>query len=257
MRARVFVLVSLFTFIAASVMAQTSTDTAPLTALSMWQLKRLGDPAISPDGKLAVVPVTHYDIDKNEGFTDLWLVPTAGGEARQLTSDAASDNDPVFSPDGKWIAFVSKRGEDKQTQIYVIAPDGGEARRVTNVPTGADSPRWFPDSKRIAFITSVWPDLKTWEEMDKRMKDRTESRMTAKVWEKAPFSYWDHFIEDRDPHVYWISLAEGSTAPASRCRRMSRSARTTTSRRTATRWPSPPTPIAPASIPTTTSSWCR
>src|SRR5262245_9340505 len=109
---------------------------APFTAEAMWQLKRLADPAISPDGRLAVVPVTHYDVDKNKGETDLWLVPTKPGKARQLTSDAASDTSPVWSPDGEQIAFVSRRGEDKQPQVYVIAVNGGEAHRVTNVPTG-------------------------------------------------------------------------------------------------------------------------
>ena len=58
-----------------------------------------------------------------------------------------SDSSPAWSPDGELIAFVSKRGEDKQPQIYVIAVDGGEARRVTNVPTGVSAPKWFPDSQ--------------------------------------------------------------------------------------------------------------
>ena len=106
--------------------------------------------------QLAVVPVTRYDVAENKGFTDLWLIPTAGGPARQLTSDPAPDIAAGFSPDGKWIAFLSKRGEDKQNQLYVIAADGGEARRVTNMPTGVDVPRWFPDSHRIAFVTSIW-----------------------------------------------------------------------------------------------------
>ncbi|MDF3022232.1 MAG: prolyl oligopeptidase family protein, partial [Steroidobacteraceae bacterium] len=53
-----------------------------LTAEKMWGMKRLGDPAITPDGRLAVVPVTTYDIGENKGLTDLWLVPVAGGEAR-------------------------------------------------------------------------------------------------------------------------------------------------------------------------------
>ena len=82
------------------------------TAERMWALKRLGDPAITPDGKLAILPVTTYDSAENKGFTDLWMVPVAGGPARQLTSDKASDTQPTVSPDGQWIAFVSKRGDD-------------------------------------------------------------------------------------------------------------------------------------------------
>src|SRR6186997_2982856 len=123
-----------------------------LTAEKMWTLKRLADPSITPDGVTAVVPVTTYDIGENKALTDLWLVPVAGGPARQLTSDKASDTQPTVSPDGKWIAFVSKRGDDAESQIYVIAIDGGEARRVTNLPTGAGVPRWLPDSKHLVFV---------------------------------------------------------------------------------------------------------
>ena len=188
----------------------------PYDAASMWQMQRLGDPDISPDGRLAVVPVTRYDVDKNKGETDLWLVPTKPGKARQLTTSASSAGTPVWSPDGEMIAFVGKRGEDKQQQLYVIAVDGGEARRVTNVPTGVIAPKWFPDSRRLAFLSQVWTDLNSWPEMDKRMNERAESKMTAKVWDRAPVSHWDHLLDDRQTHVYSISIDGGEPQPITR-----------------------------------------
>jgi dipeptidyl aminopeptidase/acylaminoacyl peptidase len=184
----------------------TAAAAEPYTADAMWHLKRLAAPAISPDGRLAVVPVTTYDIEKNQGKSDLWLVPTKTGKSRQLTHATTNDTSPAWSPDGELIAFVAKRGEDKQAQIYVIPVAGGEARRVTNVPTGASSPKWFPDSRRIAFLSQVWPDLKTWPEMEQRMKEREEPKMTAKVWDKAPIAYWDHFLDARQTHVYSVSI---------------------------------------------------
>ena len=116
---------------------------------------------------------------------------------------------PAWSPDGELIAFVSKRGEDKQPQLYVIPVNGGEARRVTNVPTGVIAPKWFPDSKRIAFLSQVWPDAKSWAEQEQRMKDRAEPKMSAQVWDKAPISYWDHFLDHRETHVYSIGIDGG------------------------------------------------
>jgi dipeptidyl aminopeptidase/acylaminoacyl peptidase len=188
----------------------------PLSADKMWGLQRLGEPAISPDGKLAVVPVTRYELAENKGLTDLWMFPVAGGAGRQLTSDAAADTEPAFSPDGKWVAFLSKRGSDTQSQVYVIAADGGEARRITNVPTGAQVPKWFPDSRHIAFVTPIWTDLVRWEDQGKRLKDREESKMTAQVFDRAPIAYWDHLLDDREPHLFSIDLDGGEPVAVTR-----------------------------------------
>jgi dipeptidyl aminopeptidase/acylaminoacyl peptidase len=191
-------------------------DSRLLTAEKMWALKRLGDPAITPDGVTAIVPLTTYDIGENKGFTDLWLVPTDGGEARQLTSDKANDTQPTVSPDGRWIAFLSKRGDDSENQIYVIATDGGEARRVTSLPTGASVPKWFPDSKRIAFVSEIWTDLVRWQDQAARKKERAESKMSAKVWTQAPISYFDHHLDDREPHLFSIPLEGGEITAITR-----------------------------------------
>jgi dipeptidyl aminopeptidase/acylaminoacyl peptidase len=202
-------LLRLLLWLAAIVCGSATAQTAALTAERMWDLQRLGTPAISMDGRLAVVPVTHYDIAENKGLTDLWLVSVVGAGARQLTIDAASDTHPVFSPDGKSIAFISKRGEDKQPQVYVIPVDGGEARRVTNVPTGADLPKWFPDSRHVAFMSAVWSDIVRWQDQAKRLQERDESKMTARAWDRAPIAYWDHFIDDREPQLFSIDVGGG------------------------------------------------
>jgi len=206
-----------FSFVSAAV-AQTSLPANPrqMTAEKMWAFKRLGDPAITPDGTQAVVPVTTYDVPENKGLTDLWLLPVSGGPARQLTSDRASDTQATVSPDGKWVAFVSRRGDDAENQIYLIAIDGGEARRVTNLPTGASVPRWFPDSARIAFVSDVWPDLVRWEDQGARKKERAASKMTARVWTRAPISYFDHYLDDTEPHLFSIGIDGGEPAAITR-----------------------------------------
>ena len=189
---------------------------APFTAEKMWTLERLGEPTLSLDGRIAVLPVTRYNVAENKGLTDLWLLPTAGGPARQLTSDPAADSQPTFSPDGKWIAFLSKRGDDKETQVYVIAADGGEARRVTHVPTGADVPKWFPDSRHLAFVSSIWTDLVRWEDQAARLQDRQDAKMTARVWDHAPIAYWDHLLDDREPHLFSIDINGGEPVAITR-----------------------------------------
>ena len=123
---------------------------------------------------------------------------------------------PTWSPDGRFIAFVAKRGDDKQSQLYVIAANGGEATRVSDVPTGVASPKWFPDSKHIAFITEVWPDITDWAKTKEKLTAREESKMSAMTWDRPPVTHWDHFIEDRIPHLYSIAIDGGDAASRSR-----------------------------------------
>src|SRR5215472_15281442 len=94
----------------------------PLTIENLWAIKRIGSPTSSPDGSMACAAVTIYDMEKNEGRTELWLFPADGGRARRLTA-GDKDSEPVWSPDGRWIAFTAKRKDDEEAQIYLIAPD--------------------------------------------------------------------------------------------------------------------------------------
>src|SRR5215468_6688678 len=80
----------------------------------------------------------------------LWSVPREGGAARQLTT-GGHESSPIFSPDGKWIAFTGHY--DGNTDAFVIPADGGEPKRLTWHP-GQDAPAgWTPDGKRVLIIS--------------------------------------------------------------------------------------------------------
>jgi len=119
------------------------------------ELVTVGAPAVSPDGEWVAYSMSHYSSAQKEKVGDLYLVPLAGGEPRQLTSAAGVETDYSWSPDGSTIVFSAKRGDDDRSQVYAIRIDGGEARRVTTIESGAADPRWSPDGKLIAFTSAV------------------------------------------------------------------------------------------------------
>jgi dipeptidyl aminopeptidase/acylaminoacyl peptidase len=177
-------------------------DKRPLTPQDLWAVKRLGSPALSPDGKTAVFTVQDWSIEKNKSTSSLWLVDVAGGTPRRLTNAPASDGSPVWSPDGTRLAFTSKRGDDEAASLYVMRTDGGEPEKILELPLGISAPKWMPDGQRLVIVTTVIPELAgtltpaDLAAMKKEIKRRKDSKMTAKVTEDRQYRYFDHYITD-------------------------------------------------------------
>jgi Tol biopolymer transport system component len=100
-------------------------------------IKLATDPTLSPDGSVIAF----------SWRGEIWTVPTAGGTARQLTSHPGRDREPVFSPDGKEIAFVSDR--DGNPQVYLMPSDGGLPKQITFHTSGYKLEGWFPDGQGL------------------------------------------------------------------------------------------------------------
>ena len=117
----------------------------------LFDLRFVDSVTMSADGSRIVYQVRTIDAEKDTYQSHLWLVPTAGGEARQITFGEHRNGGAAFSPDGKWLAFVSDR-LDKKGQIYRLPLDGGEAERLTDLDGSIGGLAWSPDGNRISFV---------------------------------------------------------------------------------------------------------
>ena len=105
-------------------------------------LKRVGSPAISPDGRQVAFTIRETNWDENAYETEIWIGDAATGQSRQVTNARKSSMQPAWSRDGAWLAFVSDR--DGKRQLYRIALHGGEAERLTNTEDGVNAFAWSP-----------------------------------------------------------------------------------------------------------------
>ena len=181
----------------------------PVTFDDLIHMHRVADPKISPDGQWIAYAVSTPDMDANRNAGNIWAVRSSGGEALQLTT-SGHDSSPVWSPDGKTLAFLSSRNGN--SQVYFLPMDGGEAREVTHLSTGADIVKYSPDGKTIAFTSSVYPDCKDDACNRARDAEKEKSKVKAHVYEQLLYRHWTHWFEGKRAHLFVMSV-DGSAAP--------------------------------------------
>ena len=124
----------------------------------------LGDPQLSPDGKKLLFTIDKADWKANRRIGHIYRINADGTGQVQLTFGERGESSPRWSPDGKWIAFTTRRDADAHNQIYLLGVEGGEARRLTSHPTAPGTLTWAPDSKSIYFVAA---DAKSAEERER------------------------------------------------------------------------------------------
>ena len=172
----------------------------------LYKIQWVRGAAISPDGARIAFVVQRLDRKTDRNRSQIWLVDTPGRSApRAFTSGEGSDTAPAWSPDGRHLAFLSRRNEGEGAQLYVIPVDGGEARRVTDLPHGAGAPTWSPDSRRIAFAARTGPKPPPTDSKDARPARRID-RLAYKL-------NGEGFTYDRPQQIFVVdALEEGAKA---------------------------------------------
>ena len=125
----------------------------PLEPADIFELKTVGDPRLSPDGAWVAYTVSSLDKKEDTSDTDIYMAPAAGGAPIKLTSSKKPETSPRWSPDGRYLAFLSGR-DGKKNQVYLLDRRGGDAQQLTDYKTGASAIAWSPDSTKLALLVS-------------------------------------------------------------------------------------------------------
>jgi dipeptidyl aminopeptidase/acylaminoacyl peptidase len=201
---------------------QPSQPKRPMTFEDMMAMKRLGETAVSPDGKWLAYSVTTVDLNQNTKRAELWLQAISGGEPFKIAGTEPGDSDPEFSADGKRLLFISGRegGGQVWTEDFDTATGAASnLKKLTAIATEADSPKWSPDGHSIVFTSAVYPDCpaispadggagnRCNEEKDKALAD---SKVKAQIWTQLLYRHWNHYTGQKRSHLFLVSVDSGA-----------------------------------------------
>ncbi|NOS99124.1 MAG: S9 family peptidase [Phycisphaerales bacterium] len=178
------------------VSAATGQERNVLTAHDVARIRGVTAAKISPDGRqiayLLAVPRAPGKDDDGPAWSELHVVDREG-HGRPFITGQVSVGGIEWTPDGKGISFLAKRGDDKEKCLYVIATDGGEARRVVEHKAEVGEYSWSPAGDRVAFLSEA--------KEDESVKKRKDKGFKQEIYE-----------EDWRPTKVWIAAAEMNAA---------------------------------------------
>ncbi|MGI9104435.1 MAG: prolyl oligopeptidase family serine peptidase [Terriglobales bacterium] len=187
----------------------------PFTFEDMMALKRVGEPAVSPDGKWVAFSAIEVDLAKNKKTPHIWVVPLSGGESKQISNEPAGEDRPRWSPDGKRLAYISAKDGTSQVWVAEFDPAAvalGPGRQLTTISTEAAGELWSPDGKWMLFTSGVYPDCKDDACNKQRDAERANSKVKATIFHRLFYRHWSSYTGEKRTHIF-IQAVDGS-APA-------------------------------------------
>src|SRR5713101_2931219 len=186
-----------------------------ITIDDYFQIRNLSQPELSPDSQWVAYTVRTKMLKDDKNEQRLWMVSTRGGDAIAMTAEGNSSSHPRWSPDGKFLAFLSSRNNGK-TQVWLLNRLGGEAVRLTDTAQGVDDFEWSPDSTRLVLILR---DPKPEDLEAAKEKNKPAAAAAAKPKTPPPFVI-DRlqfkrdtvgYLDRRRAHLYVFDVAAKST----------------------------------------------
>ena len=178
-----------------------------ITAEDLYRMELISGSEISPDGRSLIFGLQRIDKETEKKYVNLWLVPTSRGTAQQFTYGNHRDMQPQWSPDGRTIAFLSNRKDEKQFQLYLIPIDGGEARPLTDLQGSFANFSWSHDGTQIVCAFRKKDAEAIEREKDKQKK---ELGIVARHITRARYKFdGTGYLPKEQFHIWTIDASTG------------------------------------------------
>lgn len=178
----------------------------PLTVDDVYNVKDVRDPQRSPDGRWVAYTVSRAIKDTDKNDTDVWMAAWDGSQEVQLTSSPDSESTPRWSPDNKYLAFVSSRQGARSGQIWVLNRLGGEGTRITDIKGGVSDYAWSPDSRRMVLVVNE-PDPRDPQDDDKTAPDKKKTPPPIVVDRYHFKEDVSGYLRNERKHLYLLDVA--------------------------------------------------
>jgi dipeptidyl aminopeptidase/acylaminoacyl peptidase len=179
----------------------------PLRADDIYNLREVRDPQRSPDGKWVAYVVSRAIKDTDKNDSDVWMASWDGAQDLQLTSSPESESTPRWSPDNKYLAFLSSRQGAKKGQVWLMNRAGGEANKLTDVKGGVSDFAWSPDSKRLVLVVNE-PDPRDPQEDDDKKDPEKKKTVPPIVIDRYHFKEdVSGYLRGERTHLYLFDIS--------------------------------------------------
>ena len=172
-----------------------------MTPEVLWSFGRLGGTQVSPDGTQVLYTVTYYNIEENKSYRDIYTIPVAGGEAKNLTNTAQNEYNAVWRPDGKKIGYLSSASGS--VQLWEMNPDGSDMRQVSEIEGGIFGFQYAPDMSKIYYLQTV--------KLDNDIHDLFPDlpKANARLETDIMYRHWDTWHDYTYNHIFIADYADG------------------------------------------------
>ncbi len=180
----------------------------PFTVQDLLAMQRLSEPKPSPSGDRVVFAVRTRDQAADKFRADLWIVVADGAGLRRLTSHEGNESNPLWSPDGKSVYFLSPASGS--SQVWRVAADGGEPAQVTKLPLDVGGVLLSPDGTTFALALEVFPDCPTLACTAERLAAREKQKAKGRLYEQLFVRHWDAWEDGLRSHLFTVPVAGGA-----------------------------------------------